>query len=879
MKRIAFFALVALLAACQTELVDEREGREPLGAPEFYATIEVPGDTGTKVFADENMKVLWNADDRITIFNKFTYPYQYRFTGVDGANAGGFRKVADPSEAEFITGNDLDNVYAIYPYGGGTVISNSGVLSVMLPERQFYLENSFGVGANTMVSATTDNNLRFKNAGGYLAFKLYGTDVNVSRIKLEGNNHEPLAGPATITMEAGGLPAVSMLENAAESVTLMCEEPVALYGNKNKYKEFWFVIPPTTFTQGFTVTVTTDDNRVFSKSVAAKIVVARNSLMRMSALEVVPEGLTTPPDNEIWYTSTDGEIVEPNNADCFGANLLSNTYENGKGVMTFTGSVTMLGDESISSSADAPFSHRKNLQTISLPSSVRKIGFSAFFSSYNLTSIGLPDYLEYLGSGAFEDTGIQEIYIPETDFFDGSPLRDCNSLSRITGPHATADGKGLVDKYQKLVGVVSAGLTTYQVPDGVEGLGARAFASCEQLKSVTLPSSLTYIGIQCFDGCTALAEIELPESVTSIGGSAFCYCTSLTHFHIPARAKLSHNVFSQCRSLSSFTGRFASEDGRLLIDKQHVIAFASAGLTSYAIPEGVTSIDYWGYTDFQELKELMLPNSLTEICQLAGSIKTLYCAAATPPVCPDINLKQLEVLYVPAQSVADYQAADEWSRYADKIQAWPASSITIDGDFSDWAILQPGSYSKADGDPEATHPALTLCKVYATAEYIYVYFEYDKAAITHAPDIESVPFHCYFNTDGNASTGGFSDCFSDACSDLLFEGYIYPDGAEIGSYDPVAYPWVGEDNGFGWWWGDDILPYGGACQGTGIEGKYEFQIDRAVLAGIGFPVANDFSIGFSISQNWDVVGLLPNAAPTEDNPAGVVPSLPVHTQL
>jgi len=210
----------------------------------------------------------------------------------------------------------------------------------------------------------------------------------------------------------------------------------------------------------------------------------------------------------------------------------------------------------------------------------------------------------------------------------------------------------------------------------------------------------------------------------------------------------------------------------------------------------------------------------------------------------------------------------------------PTAEIIIDGNFEDWAALPADSYSKTYGDEEATHPALTHCKVYATAEYIYVYFEYDMEFIDPQPGVDHVPFHCYINTDGDATTGGFADQFSDACTDLLLEGFIYgggEEGGEMGSYDPTAYAWEGEPGGSGWGWGEDILPDGGACVGAGIEGKYEFQIERAVLAGIGFPVADNFSIGFDIQKAWDSVGILPNAAPSEDNPSGVVASLPVKT--
>ena len=206
----------------------------------------------------------------------------------------------------------------------------------------------------------------------------------------------------------------------------------------------------------------------------------------------------------------------------------------------------------------------------------------------------------------------------------------------------------------------------------------------------------------------------------------------------------------------------------------------------------------------------------------------------------------------------------------------PIATITIDGKFDDWAALTKGTYSQTYGDEEATHPVLTHCKVYAVADYVYVYFEYDKDSIEHEPDVEHVPFHCYVNTDGDESTGGFGDEFADACTDVCLEGFIYPDGAEIGSYDPGAFAWIGEANGSGWSW--DELGGEGLCEGAGVEGKYEFLISRAAFAGMGFPIADVFSIGFDIQQGWDSVGILPNAAPSEENASGVMPSLKVKTQ-
>ena len=200
--------------------------------------------------------------------------------------------------------------------------------------------------------------------------------------------------------------------------------------------------------------------------------------------------------------------------------------------------------------------------------------------------------------------------------------------------------------------------------------------------------------------------------------------------------------------------------------------------------------------------------------------------------------------------------------------------IKVDGDFADWAKLPSANVAEAKCDPEATKTALKVIKAYADPVYVFVYFEWDKDQITHEPDVEHVPFHCYINTDGDASTGGYGDEFSDACSELLFEGFVYPDGAKVGSYEPGVHEWTGEPNGTGWEW-NDLGEFNGLCAGAGIEGKYEFQIARELMPK---KLADNFSIGFDIQQGWESVGVLPNTHVTDDNPGGLAPSLQVKTK-
>ena len=98
-------------------------------------------------------------------------------------------------------------------------------------------------------------------------------------------------------------------------------------------------------------------------------------------------GLGTPPDNEIWYTSRDGNVIAPYYDNVFGATIQSNTYNDGKGVIKFNGPVTQVGDWAF---------YKTKLTSMSLPNSVKSIGYRAFywmgiyfflFLHYNLPSI------------------------------------------------------------------------------------------------------------------------------------------------------------------------------------------------------------------------------------------------------------------------------------------------------------------------------------------------------------------------------------------------------------------------------------------------------------------------------------------------------------
>lgn len=249
---------------------------------EFRASIEA---AETRVYADEQLRVLWNADDRVSIFDKTTYNRQYRFEGRDGDNSGTFKKVAT---GDYVTSNPLEYAYSVYPYNESTSISNDGVLSVYLPSDQSYREDSFGLGANTMVAVTDEDELMFKNLCGYFAIKLYGDNVSVTSISLKGNNNEYLAGKATVVAQLDTDPTLQLDPNeATKELSMTLNSPIHLGSTTASATTFWFVIPPTTFTNGIQLTVWDNNNRSFRKTTSGSLDIKRNILKKSEALKVV----------------------------------------------------------------------------------------------------------------------------------------------------------------------------------------------------------------------------------------------------------------------------------------------------------------------------------------------------------------------------------------------------------------------------------------------------------------------------------------------------------------------------------------------------------------------------------------------------------------
>ena len=271
----------------------------PLGEHAYFATIsDQPNEIETKTYSDEDLRVCWKYDDRVTVFEDVLDALELKFAGEDGRTGGPFDYVEGSGGGHaYYGGSELGEMkYAIYPHSTDTKISRinkENIISYTLPGTQYYREKSFGEGANVMVAETGASSkiLKFKNLGGYLSFYLYGTGVSVSYVKLKSRNGEPLSGPGTIKMVIG-LPEIKMSQGASDEVVLECKDAVALGETAETATEFRFVLPPLTFSDlGFTITVGTADGGIFTMDGPMSFSVERNKVLGVFPLEVSSDGL------------------------------------------------------------------------------------------------------------------------------------------------------------------------------------------------------------------------------------------------------------------------------------------------------------------------------------------------------------------------------------------------------------------------------------------------------------------------------------------------------------------------------------------------------------------------------------------------------------
>lgn len=251
------------------------------------------------------------------------------------------------------------------------------------------------------------------------------------------------------------------------------------------------------------------------------------------------------------------------------------------------------------------------LTSVTIPNTVKSIGNYAFAGCSSLTSITIPNSVTSIGWSAFQnctslpvidgilyaDTYIEKAIDQDrssytiqngTRFINTSAFSGCSSLKSIT------------------------------IPNSVESIGALAFKGCSNLSSVTISNRVTRIDSGTFFKCSSLTSVTIPNSVKYIGNSAFEECSALTSVAIGNSVNsIEYNAFYGCDNLSSIT----VDRDNLTYDNRGgcnaIIETATnklvLGCKATIIPNSVTSIGNWAFSNCHGLTSITIPNRVTSI--------------------------------------------------------------------------------------------------------------------------------------------------------------------------------------------------------------------------------------------------------------------------
>ena len=264
----------------------------------------------------------------------------------------------------------------------------------------------------------------------------------------------------------------------------------------------------------------------------------------------IPNGVTSIGDDAFSYQDGLSSVTIPNSITSIG----SGAFYNCKGLtsVTIPGSVT-----SIDSSA---FSGCNGLTSLTISNGVKSIGGGAFYNCKGLTSVIIPSSVTSIGSSAFFGCSVlTSVTIPgSVTSIGGYAFANCSGLTSLT----ITNGVRSID-YNAFG---SCGkLKNVTIPSSVTSIGDRAFSDCNGLKSINVdPKSVSYISengvllnydktilIQYPAGKTD-ASYVIPDGVTRIYHRAFASCNGLTSVTIPSSVKsINSQVFDKCINLSN----------------------------------------------------------------------------------------------------------------------------------------------------------------------------------------------------------------------------------------------------------------------------------------------------------------------------------------
>ncbi|WP_297272165.1 leucine-rich repeat domain-containing protein [uncultured Bacteroides sp.] len=248
------------------------------------------------------------------------------------------------------------------------------------------------------------------------------------------------------------------------------------------------------------------------------------------------------------------------------------------------------------------------------------VGDYMFYGLTQLTKITLPKDVWSIGTWSSDDpwyeNGTKVNGQPRCHDDDYSAaFQNCVNLQEVVLPAGLLwIGPGSFAALKKL--------TTVNLPEGLEGIGAYAFKGCVALESIALPASLgtltkltwydlgTYFATVYrfgynFQGCTKLSKVKLADGLKQLTVNMFNGCTALKSITLPDGMTHLSSAFTGCSALQS-----------LSIPSTVIMVRSFEGCSSLkelVIPDGVTELSTGSFSGCTSLTKITLPAELQSI--------------------------------------------------------------------------------------------------------------------------------------------------------------------------------------------------------------------------------------------------------------------------
>ncbi len=178
-------------------------------------------------------------------------------------------------------------------------------------------------------------------------------------------------------------------------------------------------------------------------------------------------------------------------------------------------------------------------------------------------------------------------------------------------------------------------LTTVTIPEGVTALNEYAFHKCSNLTAISIPFSIKSIGASAFRSCRSLTDVYYSSSVTDWNkitiGSANSFLTSASHHYLCLVGQCGNNLFWRLTDgvlTISGTGDMYLYDSYLL---QSPWCEKRKEIKKVVIENGANTIDNFAFYDCPALTEITIPNSVTKI----GDFAFAHCGSLAEIAIPN----------------------------------------------------------------------------------------------------------------------------------------------------------------------------------------------------------------------------------------------------